>query len=78
MLQVVADLHEELWCSASSKGDSCVMSGVTNVFIRLSSLFACCNSAINFFIYYASLDFSWPRFCHENGFYKVEILHQTK
>ena len=51
-LQVVPDLHEQLWCSSS--GDSCVMRGVSNVFMRLSSLLACLNSALNFFIYYVS------------------------
>ena len=49
---MVPDLHEQLWCSSS--GDSCVMRGVSNVFMRLSSLLACLNSALNFFIYYVS------------------------
>ena len=52
--KVVPDLHEQLWCSSS--GDSCVMRGVSNVFMRLSSLLACLNSALNFFIYYVSTE----------------------
>ena len=48
MLKIFPNLHEQMWCVSAK---DCVLRGIGNVIIRMTHLYVCANSTLNFFIY---------------------------